>query len=234
MQSPKNRSLFTLSAIGLAVSLATANADNRDLEEAQEEAREARQEISQETREARQEITEESREAGQEYSGSARNAWIHGKLETAYLLNGHLNNFAINSRVVGETAYLTGTVESDIDKDLAEEVAMNIKGITKVENDLQVDAERARTERDDDDMDEQGRSFAQRIEDATTTAVVKSKLLANDATGGFDINVDTRNDVVTLRGNVESSEEKALAQEVANNTEDVKSVVNELVIKEES
>ncbi len=51
------------------------------------------------------------------------------------------------------------------------------------------------------------RSFGVWIDDATTTAAVKAKLLGDPNTKGTKIHVETRGDVVTLSGQVASAEE---------------------------
>jgi osmotically-inducible protein OsmY len=61
--------------------------------------------------------------------------------------------------------------------------------------------------------------------------MVKSKLLWNGSTSGLEIDVDTHNDVVTLSGDVDSAQEKALAGQVAETTEDVRSVENQLSVR---
>jgi osmotically-inducible protein OsmY len=56
-------------------------------------------------------------------------------------------------------------------------------------------------------------------------------LLANSNTKGLQIDVDTRGDQVTLSGEVASAEAKALAEELALSTGDVKSVRNQLTVQ---
>lgn len=75
------------------------------------------------------------------------------------------------------------------------------------------------------------RSFPEKVTDATTTAEVKAKLLANATTKGLKINVDTRGDVVTLTGTVASAREKQLAEALARNTGEVRAVSNKLVVR---
>lgn len=159
-----------------------------------------------------------------------RDAWLHGKLETALLFNEHLNSFAIDSDVRAGTAYLQGTVESDIDRDLAEEIAKSIKGVNKVENELDVDQAKARAARDDDaSMERQG--FKQDVLNATLTARIKSRLLVNNNTGGLSIDVDSRDGMVTLSGTVDSEQEKELATRIAANTEGTKTVNDQLTVE---
>lgn len=154
-----------------------------------------------------------------------REAWMEGKLETAFLLNRHLNNFRIDSEVDGDTVVLTGSVSSDVDRDLAEQIAMNVDGIDEVRNELEVNRDRTA----DKDSDE--RDFGSQVEDATLTAEVKMKLLANGNTEGLDINVDTQGSVVTLHGQVASDEKKALAGEIAANVSGVADVINRLEVR---
>lgn len=77
---------------------------------------------------------------------------------------------------------------------------------------------------------EDGRTAGQAIDDAAITASIKAKLLADDRTKGFDVNVDTRNGVVTLRGGADSAEAKAAAGELAGQAEGVVLIKNELVV----
>jgi hyperosmotically inducible periplasmic protein len=162
---------------------------------------------------------------GAEHEGAAKDAWLTGKIETVYALNPHLNGFKIDTDVMKGAVHLTGKVESAIDRDLAGELAKGIDGVVSVDNDLTVD-QQARTPTKNGEE----RPFSVWVDDATTTAMVKSKLVANGNTHGLKIDVDTRGDVVTLSGQVPSSEEKQLAEEIARNTGDVKGVHNQLVV----
>src|SRR6187455_2284858 len=66
--------------------------------------------------------------------------------------------------------------------------------------------------------------------DAATTAAVKTKLLGDTKVGGLAIDVDTKDNVVTLTGKVRSAAEKTEAVRLARTTTGVKSVVDKLVI----
>jgi osmotically-inducible protein OsmY len=67
--------------------------------------------------------------------------------------------------------------------------------------------------------------------DASITAAVKTKLLADPKVGGLKIDVDTKDNVVTLRGNVKTIAEKEEALRLARTTTGVKSVVDNLIVK---
>ena len=159
-----------------------------------------------------------------DYSGAMHDAWVDGKVETAFALNPHLNPFSIDTDVENGTVWLTGTVESDIDRDLAGEIALSVDGVKKVENKLEV----AKMEKSS--MEKATDNFMQHVSDATTTATVKTKLLANGNTKGLQINVDTNDNVVTLRGTVGSDEIRDLAEALAENTDNVERVENELKV----
>ena len=165
--------------------------------------------------------------------GTMRDAWLDGKLETAYLFNPHLSALRIDTDVRGGVAYLSGTVESDIDKSLAEEIAKGIDGIRDVKSSLVVSANAPKREiaaRMNEHESADKRTFRQWFDDVTTTAAVKARLAKDGNVPARQIDVDTRYDVVTLSGTVTSSEQKDLAGQIARNTEDVKDVHNELSV----
>jgi osmotically-inducible protein OsmY len=64
------------------------------------------------------------------------------------------------------------------------------------------------------------------VGDAAITSAVKAKFLADTAVQGLNIDVDTKDGIVTLNGNVASRAEADRAGNLARNTEGVKSVVN--------
>ncbi len=166
-----------------------------------------------------------------------QDTWIQGKLEGAYLLNRHLNPVEIDTEVKSGTVFLSGNVDSDIEKDLAGEIAKSIEGVKSVENKLTVRPENFKknseksAKKESDSDDHKDRTFVQKIKDASITAAVKVKLLANSNTDGSDINVDTMRQAVTLNGKVDSDQERELAEKIASNTEDVVKVINKLKVE---
>lgn len=159
-------------------------------------------------------------------SQQIKDAWIHGKVEAALTLNRHLNPFTIDTDVADGKVTLSGEVESDIDKQLAGEIAKSIGDVESVENNLAVKPYRNESA----DTAQVDGSWKQTVSDMTTTAIVKTKLLANSATSGLSIDVSTNQDVVVLEGKVVSSEEKELAELIAQNTDGVKDVENRLQV----
>jgi osmotically-inducible protein OsmY len=68
------------------------------------------------------------------------------------------------------------------------------------------------------------------LDDAWIHTKIVAKLIANSTTPERKINVDVVKNVVTLRGTVDSAEEKAAAEKIAKETDGVKSVANQLKV----
>lgn len=152
-----------------------------------------------------------------QWKDSAQDGWIDGKAEATLLFNGNLNSFDINTDVKQGVVYLTGNVDSDVDKRLAGELVRNIDGVKKVDNQLTV-------------MDEKQQSsdLKQDLVDSKIATVVKTSLLLEPDVNGSDINVDVEQGVVTLKGEVESDAMRQLALLLAKHTDDVKKVDDQL------
>ena len=145
-----------------------------------------------------------------------------GKVWTVIALGRHLNPLGIDVDVTNGTATLSGSVESDIDRDLAEQLALGTDGVKQVDNQLTVTPPAA---------DQQSKpGLSQQMDDATLTAMIKSKLLWNSNTEGLDINVTTVQGVVALKGTANSAEARKLAGQLASNTKGVKKVDNQLKV----
>lgn len=174
------------------------------------------------------EFKQDSKQTWKDSKEAFKDGWIESKLETALILNKHLNPFEIDIRVDGNVATLEGDVHSAIDKELAENIALGVEGIDSVKNNIKVVEKSSRTETA---KVKKGRNFAQYVDDASTTAAVKTELLASKNIAGLAINVDTYNNTVTLSGEVQTSAQKDLAQAIAAKQKDVKDVVNKLQVK---
>jgi hyperosmotically inducible periplasmic protein len=76
-----------------------------------------------------------------------------------------------------------------------------------------------------------GRSAGTNFDDASITASVKSKLVAEKAANLTRVDVDTNNGTVYLNGTVESPEQRSRAEQLAWQAKGVKSVVNNLQVQ---
>jgi hyperosmotically inducible protein len=77
---------------------------------------------------------------------------------------------------------------------------------------------------------EAGREGVGMATDASVTAAIKAKMLADSDVSGLAIDVDTREGVVTLSGRVRNATEKSEAVRIARETDGVKSVTDNLTI----
>jgi osmotically-inducible protein OsmY len=72
---------------------------------------------------------------------------------------------------------------------------------------------------------------AEVVDDAALTTKVKAAIMAEPGLKSLQINVDTKDSVVTLTGTVDSAPMKDKAKEVASSVSGVKSVVDNLTTK---
>lgn len=174
-------------------------------------------------------IADDKQEADESQTNDARinDAWLKGKVEMALLLNSHLNSFKIDTSVDSSVVTLSGKVKSEIAMDLAEQIALGVDGVSTVENELDVAPEE---EQQASSEQEEEQRFLQRIEDLTTTARIRSKLVMNQNIAAQNIGVDTTNTVVTLEGNVDNSQERDLVVQITKNTGPVTEVRDKLRI----
>ncbi len=152
-------------------------------------------------------------------TGQLQAARQEGSIWTAFALNRHLSPFKLGVVVKQGTATLTGAVENEVDRDLAAQIAADVDGISKVDNQLKVDEKLA-------EQMPARQSLAQRFDDATLTATIKSKLLWNTSTRDLHGTVETQDGVVTLKGKALTADAKQLAGSLAGNTEGVYQVNN--------
>jgi hyperosmotically inducible periplasmic protein len=163
--------------------------------------------------------------AAEEEKNTRSDIWLEAQLVTSYTLNEHLNPFKIDVDVQDGVANITGSVDSTIERDLAVEIARSIDGIREVEENLKIGPTDEPTKES---------AFSRQVKDATITAKVKYRLILNKNIASYDINVDTKNGVVTLSGKVDSGEKRDLAVKLAENTSGVLKVEDSLTVETET
>lgn len=145
------------------------------------------------------------------------------RLET----NEQLRRYDVSVDVASGVATLKGTVATAAQKAEAERLA-RVATITKVTNNIAVDADadKTLTERTKAGLSKTG----QKIDDAWITTKVKWFIMRDDLLDNSEVNVDTRSNVVTLKGTVTSEAARVRAQTLAKQTEGVARVVDELTV----
>jgi hyperosmotically inducible protein len=133
---------------------------------------------------------------------------------------------------------LTGAVDSAPAREQAVALARETDGVRDVMDRITIDARPTATTGDvrDEARDAGDRAGAaadrtgNAMGDAAITGAVKSKFLGDTAISGLKIDVDTKNGVVTLTGNVKTKAEADRAVSAARETEGVTRVVNNLKV----
>jgi hyperosmotically inducible protein len=130
----------------------------------------------------------------------------------------------INVDTHNKVVTLTGTVDSQMAEDRALELARQTEGVASVVDNITVGA----TAPTSGEAMPSTSEMNEAIGDAGITAAVKAKLLADPDVGGLKIDVDTTNGVVTLTGTVKSASERAQAMKLAQETNGVSRVEDQL------
>jgi osmotically-inducible protein OsmY len=138
-----------------------------------------------------------------------------------------LKKYDVKVKVDDGIAVLSGQVATAAQKADAARLAM-VTGVRRVDNTITVtpDADKTLAERTKSGLSKTG----QKIDDAWITTKVKWFFLGEDTLKDSDINVDTKDKVVTLKGTVATSAGKARADLLARQTEGVTRVHNDLSI----
>jgi len=147
-------------------------------------------------------------------------------------------NLDVDANVDRNEITIAGTVESQSMRMQAVEMAKNAHPGVIVNDKIDVKPrELARTDYTREHATEQrakakerGEKIGDTLDDAWIHMKIVSKLIGSPSTPERKINVDVLKNVVTLRGTVDSADQKAEAERIAKETEGVKSVRNLLKV----
>jgi osmotically-inducible protein OsmY len=143
-------------------------------------------------------------------------AWITTKIRAQYYANPEIRpwNIDVTTNAAGVVT-LSGTIEDAGDRQEAVRIARNTEGVTDVQD-------RLTTERRD--------TAGVQEPDAWITAKIQAQYFLDAEVKARDIDVDTSNGVVTLRGSVDNEAERRQAVMMARNTEGVRDVNDQLTV----
>jgi hyperosmotically inducible protein len=113
---------------------------------------------------------------------------------------------------------LSGFVDSAASKERAGKIATDVEGVVKVHNNLLMRGEQ--------------RTAGTVIDDSVIKAKLKADLVADPTTKAHQIEVEVHQGVVALSGFVDSSAAKSRAEEIAHQVKGVRSVRNDLKVKQ--
>jgi len=150
----------------------------------------------------------------------ANDAWLTAKTKIALFADSRIKGRDINVETTQGSVMIRGKVDSDAAKQAAEGIAKEIDGVKSVKNELQVVAPAKREATDDKD-------------EAITTRV--NEQFAKDANlKKAGIHAQTNAGVVSLSGEVADLMTSAQASAIAWQVSGVKSVKNDLTVKEKA
>jgi osmotically-inducible protein OsmY len=121
------------------------------------------------------------------------------------------------------TCILTGDVESAVVQELAQEVALSVEGVKKVDNRLRVKGAPSMSQMT---PEQSGEHNAQELADAKLESSVKLALWKAIGTGARRLEVEAVQGVVSVRGPVADEERKKVALKTVGELQGVKSVVD--------
>ncbi|MCX5825528.1 MAG: BON domain-containing protein [Deltaproteobacteria bacterium] len=141
---------------------------------------------------------------------------IESSAKKSYVFKHYLKDDDIKIQSTDGAVTLTGTVSEESHKSLAQETVAGLPGVKSVDNKLEVKGERPAEN-----------------SDAWLTAKVKTMLLFHKNVSAMT-EVNTRDGIVTLRGEATSQAQKDLTTEYAKDVEGVKDVNNEMTVTKTS
>jgi osmotically-inducible protein OsmY len=146
--------------------------------------------------------------------------WISFKARSMLLTRANVSARTTHVDVKDGVVTLTGTADSQAQKELTDNYIKDLKGVKSVENHLVVQGASGN-----------GQPMAAEIDDASITAQVKLALLDHRATSALSTKVETTDGTVRISGEAGNDAEKDLVSVLAKKVRGVKSVENQMTVK---
>lgn len=165
-------------------------------------------------------------------------AWLMAKIKSTLLFHRSVNGTATEVSAKDGDVTLRGKATSAAQKDLTTEYAADIEGVKSVRNEMTITTPNTPVEsqaKNDKRIGEKtmGQSLDvmnEAIDDASTSALVKTALLLHRSTSALNTTVNTKDGVVTLEGRALNAAEIDLATKLARDVRGVKRVVNNMTV----
>lgn len=166
-------------------------------------------------------------QAASRVSQTLEEALLEAKVKVALLEHLKKEALKVEVEVSGRTVVLSGVVASRAYQSLAEQVALSVSGVDRVENRIEV-AEAS----SGGPVSRAARKVEQETADALLEAKIKARLLEAMGLAAFRVEVEATEGVVSLSGTVKEKEHKALAGKIAKATPGVVELHNLLRVAE--
>jgi osmotically-inducible protein OsmY len=145
--------------------------------------------------------------------------WLCLKVETALLFHADVNFVKTKVSAENGTVVLRGEASDMAERDLATANARDVEGVKSVKNEMTISMTPRRT-------------MAEKMDDASVTALVKASQMAHFSTSTISTKIKTRDGVVTITGEAKNAAEKNHITKSATGIHGVHKVVNEMTVKE--
>lgn len=166
---------------------------------------------------------------GRSWTGSLMGWWrgaddkaLSDQVKAAFALSRRLSAYPIEVAARDGIVTLTGQVPTEIDKELAGNVARDVPDVQNVDNQLQVQPGLKPSEASVRE--------GMRVSDLEIRANLNEKLLSSEILKGQSIQVAVEDRIVTLNGQVDNPIQKAGADQLAQSIPNVVKVVNNLEV----
>jgi osmotically-inducible protein OsmY len=146
--------------------------------------------------------------------------WIGAKVKTTLLFHRNVRATKTDVNVADGVVTLSGEASSLAQKELTTEYAQDVEGVKSVNNTMTISKAPAKPDQ----------TIAEKIDDASITAQVKSSLRSHHSTSALKTKVETMDGVVTISGVAKNHAEKSLVTKLINDIDGVTSVVNNMTI----
>jgi osmotically-inducible protein OsmY len=158
-------------------------------------------------------------------------SWITAKIQSRFFVDDEVKGRNIDVDTKEGLVTLRGTVGSYSERVQATSIARHTEGVRDVRDEMTIDAQPRRQGRDAvRGTKETVGTAGQTIEDAWITTKIQSKFFVDDQIKARNVNVDTSNGTVTLRGSVATEAAKKAAENLALETEGVVRVNNQVTV----
>lgn len=158
-------------------------------------------------------------------------AGLTTKIKTQFASDDLVKARDINVDTKEGVVTLTGTVESEQEEAKALQIARATSGVSQVVDNISVAMPgEPNTSPTTGRVGEAPESSTRIGGDAGVTAEIKTRLLADPMVRGLAIDVDTRDQVVTLSGTAKSEAEKMRAVEIARGVQNVQRVEDRITV----
>ena len=147
-------------------------------------------------------------------------AWIALKLHTQLLVRSNVSYMDTKIDVKDGVVTLTGTAANQAQKDLTGEYAKDIDWVKSVKNDIVVN-----------EKPTVKGTIGEKIDDASITSQVKYALFTHRSTSAIKTKITTTDGVVVITGVAANDAEKSLVGKLAESIRGVKSVDNNMTVK---